>query len=98
MATSEFVFSADSDLVPGIRYDRTKYEIVHAAILENLRRHGTMSFTRLSDLVQAQLQPTFDGPVMVYYTNVRLDMEACGEIYRIPKSSPPLIALYHPSS
>lgn len=96
MAASEFFSFADSDLVPGIRFDRTKYDIVHAAILENLRRHGTMTFTRLSDLVEAQLRHTFDGPIMVYYTNVRLDMEACGEIYRIPKSSPPLIALYQP--
>jgi hypothetical protein len=44
-------------------------------------------------LVEDQLQENFDGSVMWYYTNVKLDMEACGEILRVPMTKPQLISL-----
>jgi hypothetical protein len=94
MATSEFFFATSSEpMKPGVRIEEAKYDAVRIAIIENLRTHGSMTFTQLGDLVEDQLQKNFDGSVMWYYTNVKLDMEACGEILRVPKSKPQLISL-----
>ncbi len=73
------------------RIDRSKYEAVHAAILENLREYGSMTFTQLGALVEEQLQARFSGSVTWYYTTVKLDMEAHGEIRRVPNSRPQLL-------
>ncbi len=37
------------------------------------------------------MQDSFDGSVMWYYTTVKLDLEARGEIRRVPGSRPQLI-------
>jgi hypothetical protein len=47
----------------------------------------------LGNLVEEQLLKNFDGSVMWYYTTVKLDMEARGEIRRTPSSEPELIEL-----
>ena len=77
----------------GVRIRRNKYNLVREAILENLRLHGSMTFTQLGDLVEDQLRKNFDGSVMWYYTTVKLDLEARGEIRRVPDSRPQLIEL-----
>jgi len=74
-----------------IRLDYAKYEAVHAAIFDNLRQYGPMTFTQLGALVEEQLNHTFTGSVMWYYTTVKLDMEARGEIRRVPNSRPQVI-------
>jgi uncharacterized protein DUF6958 len=76
-----------------LRIDQRKYEAVHAAILENLRQYGSMTFTQLGALVEEQLQPVFSGSVTWYYTTVKLDMETHGEIRRVPNSRPQLIEI-----
>lgn len=77
----------------GVRISREKYEVVRAAILRLLRVHGSQTFTSLGNLVEETLQPNFDGSVMWYYTTIKLDMEARGELRRVPKSSPQKIEL-----
>ncbi len=77
----------------GMRIEKAKYEVVREAILENLRAYGPMTFTQLGELVEDQLQSNFDGSVMWYYTTVKLDMEARGELRRVPKSKPQLVEL-----
>ncbi|RPJ20576.1 MAG: hypothetical protein EHM33_28165 [Chloroflexi bacterium] len=77
----------------GARIEKAKYDVMRNAILENLRAHGALSFTRLGNLVEEQLLKKFDGSVMWYYTTVKLDMEARGEIRRTPSSEPELIEL-----
>lgn len=95
MATGEFVFAANPEaLKKRVRINRAKYDIMHVAILKNLRLYGAMTFTELGGLLEEQLSRDFDASVMWYFTTVKLDMETCGEIYRVPNSKPRLIALH----
>ena len=72
----------------GVRIEREKYEAVRSAILTFLRARGALTFTELGNLVEDALLPTFEGSIMWYYTTVKLDLEARGEIRRVPRSSP----------
>ena len=74
-----------------VRLDQAKYQAVHEAIFHNLREYGPMTFTQLGALVEEELHPTFTGSVLWYYTTVKLDMEARGEIRRVPNSRPQVI-------
>ncbi|MBE0681491.1 MAG: hypothetical protein IH589_06220 [Anaerolineales bacterium] len=94
MTADQFVLTINPDPTKqGVRIEKAKYEVVRKAILENLRASGPMTFSQLGALVVEQLQPTFDGSVMWYFTTVKLDMEARGELRRVPKSTPQLIEL-----
>lgn len=75
----------------GLRIDHVKYQAVREAICENLRQYGPMTFTQLGALVEEQLHAAFTGSIMWYYTTVKLDMEARGEIRRVPNSRPQVI-------
>jgi hypothetical protein len=75
----------------GIRIDKTKYEAVHESILQNLQRYGSLTFTQLGALVEEDLRDTIASSILWYYTTVKLDMEAQGEIRRVPNSRPQLI-------
>ncbi len=94
MATDEFILALDPEPVRQIvRMDRAKYEIVRQTILEILFLHGPLVITELGDRVEDQLQNDFDGPLMWYYRMVKLDMEACGQIHRVPESWPTMIEI-----
>ncbi|CAG0972639.1 hypothetical protein ANAEL_01265 [Anaerolineales bacterium] len=75
----------------GVRIEKAKYDVMRTAILENLQRHGAMTFSRLGALIEDLMQGNFDGSVMWYYTTVKLDLEARGEVRRVPGSKPQLI-------
>ena len=75
----------------GVRIEKAKYNVMRAAILENLQRHGTMTFSQLGALLEDLMQGSFDGSVLWYYTTVKLDLEARGEIRRVPGSKPEMI-------
>ena len=88
MASDEFFLTINPDPTKQrARIEKVKYDIVHDAILENLLSYGPMTFTELGDLVEEQLQNNFDGSVTWVFTAVKLDMEARGEIRRVPKSN-----------
>ncbi len=92
MASDELFLTVQPDAVrQNLRIDQRKYEAVHTAILENLLQYGSMTFTQLGALVEEQLQSVFRGSVTWYFTAVKLDMEAQGEIRRVPNSRPQLI-------
>jgi hypothetical protein len=92
MASAElFVTVQLESAKQGVRIDPAKYEAVRAAILDNLREYGPMTFTQLGALVEEQLSATFTGSVTWYYTAVKLDMEARDEIRRVPNSRPQVI-------
>lgn len=80
----------------GVRISRDKYETVRSAIVTFLHARGALTFTELAALVEEALQPTFDGSVMWYYTTVKLDLEARGEIRRASGSRPQRIELTLP--
>jgi len=77
----------------GVNINKAKYEAVRFAILENLQSKGEMAFQGLMNAVHEELADNFDGSIGWYYTTVKLDLEARGEIERVPGSKPQMIRL-----
>ena len=70
-----------------------KYEIIRNAILSVLCAQKEMTFMKLTDAVEKEVDGKFEGSVTWYVTTVKLDMEARGEVKRVPHSRPQLIRL-----
>jgi hypothetical protein len=77
----------------GVSISREKYEIIRKAILSTLRAQKEITFMNLSRAVEKQVNGNFEGSVTWYVTTVKLDLEARGEIKRVPKSRPQLVKL-----
>ena len=77
----------------GVNISREKYEIIRKAIMSNLRKQKEMTFMNLSRAVEKEVNGNFDGSVTWYVTTVKLDLEARGEIKRVPNSRPQLVKL-----
>lgn len=75
----------------GVRIEKAKYDVMRASILDLLRARGPQTFSNLGALVEEHLQGRFDGSVMWYYTTVKLDLEARGELRRTQGSKPQLV-------
>ncbi|HLF74424.1 MAG TPA: hypothetical protein VI524_08770 [Anaerolineales bacterium] len=75
----------------GVNISREKYEIIRKAIVSILRGKKEMTFMNLSREVEKELNGNFEGSVTWYVTTVKLDLEARGEIKRVPNSRPQLI-------
>ena len=70
----------------GVNISRSKYDMIRQAILDAIRSQGTISFKGLVSLVEYNLRNRFEGSIPWYVTTVKLDMEARGEIERVPGS------------
>ena len=81
------------DKKQGVNISKEKYEIIRKAILSNLRAKKEMTFMNLSRAVEKELNGDFEGSVTWYVTTVKLDMEARGEVKRVPNSRPQLVKL-----
>ena len=77
----------------GVNISRSKYDMIRQAILNAIRSQGTISFKGLVSLVEYNLRNRFEGSIPWYVTTVKLDMEARGEIERIPGSGEQKIRL-----
>jgi uncharacterized protein DUF6958 len=77
----------------GVNISKEKYEIIRNAIICVLQEKREMTFMKLSRAVEKEVNGNFDGSVMWYVTTVKLDMEARGEVKRVPKSRPQLVKL-----
>lgn len=77
----------------GVNISREKYEIIRKAIMSELRSNKEMTFMKLSRAVEKEVRGKFDGSVMWYVTTVKLDLEARGEVRRVPNSRPQLVQL-----
>ena len=77
----------------GVNISRYKYEIIRKAILSTLRQHKELTFTKLTRAVEKEVNGNFDGSVMWYVTTVKLDLEARGDVKRVPNSRPQLVKL-----
>lgn len=77
----------------GVNISREKYELIRKAILSTLRSQKEISFMNLSRAVEKEVNGKFEGSVMWYVTTVKLDLEARGEIKRVPNSRPQLVKL-----
>ena len=65
--------------------DGTKYELMRAIILANLQEYGPMSSREFGSLIEEQARGEFGGLVKWYFTIVKMNLEACGEIRRVLK-------------
>jgi hypothetical protein len=77
----------------GVNISKEKYDIIRSAILCVLQRQKEITFMNLSRAVEKEVNGNFDGSVTWYVTTVKLDMEARGEIKRVPSSRPQLVKL-----
>ena len=77
----------------GVNISREKYEMIHKAILCVLQQKKEITFMNLSRAVEKEVNGNFDGSVTWYVTTVKLDMEARGEVKRVPNSRPQLVKL-----
>jgi hypothetical protein len=76
----------------GVHISREKYDQVRAGILDALA-NGPLTLSALFDAVTQRLGPTFEGSPTWYTMSVKLDLEARGEIERVPKVSPQQLRL-----
>lgn len=67
----------------GVNILRTKYDAVRCAILQAIGEAGVLHFSDLPARCAALL-PDFEGSIGWYVTSVKLDLEARGEIERLP--------------
>ncbi|MGB3715620.1 MAG: hypothetical protein WA996_14405 [Candidatus Promineifilaceae bacterium] len=77
----------------GVNISKSKYDGVRHAIIESLDEHGELTFSQLGDVVRPKIEGDFEGSVGWYYTTVKLDLEARGEIERTGPGSPQRIRL-----
>lgn len=72
----------------GVNIEREKYDLIRCTIIEILRERKEESFMNLGRELKNRIGDRFDGSVTWYYTTVKLDLEARGEIERIPSRVP----------
>ena len=77
----------------GVNISREKYEIIREAILSILCAQKEMTFMKLTRAVEKEVDGKFEGSVTWYVTTVKLDLEARGEVKRVPHSRPQLVKL-----
>lgn len=77
----------------GVNISKEKYDLIRQAILDVLCTQPEISFMNLSRAVEKQVGKKFEGSVTWYVTTVKLDLEARGDIKRVPNSRPQLIKL-----
>jgi len=81
------------DKKQGVNINREKYEIIRKLILSTLRTQKEITFMNLSRAVEKEVNGNFEGSVMWYVTTVKLDLEARGQVKRVPNSRPQLVKL-----
>ena len=81
----------------GVNIEREKYDLLRCTILEVLDGTDRLSFKALREEIKQRIGKDFKGSVSWYYTTVKLDLEARGEIERVPGSKPQMLRL-KPSS
>jgi hypothetical protein len=78
----------------GVSVERWKYDRVRAAILDVLAERGEVPFQPdLARLVEPRLGADWQGNTSWYTTSVKLDLEARGEIERVPGRTPQRLRL-----
>lgn len=78
----------------GVNIDKAKYDAIRSAILASIADNGEqIALKNLATAVTTHLPTTFDGSIGWYITTVKLDLEARGEIERVPKTTPQQLRL-----
>ena len=89
----ERIMTLHLDGKQGVNIDKAKYAVIKQAILASLAEQSEMPFSQLDEAVAARLSDPFDGSIGWYTTTVKLDLEARGEIERMPGRSPQVVRL-----
>lgn len=89
----EMIRTLNPEKKQGVNISREKYDIIRDAILCVMQAQKEITFMNLSRAVEKEVNGKFDGSVTWYVTTVKLDMEARGEIKRVPNSRPQLVRL-----
>ena len=84
----EKILTLHPDGKKGTNISLAKYNVIKDAMLQIIHKVGETTYQDLSDQLERDLQPTFDGRVIWYVVTVKLDLEARGVIKRIPRTSP----------
>jgi len=84
----EKIMTLHPDGKAGVNIDKRKYEQLRKAILTNLRNKKEMTYRELNRIINTDLKGKFEGKIPWYVITVKLDLEARGEIERIPGTSP----------
>ena len=77
----------------GVNISREKYEMIRKAILCVMQEQNEITFMNLSRAVEKEVNGSFEGSVTWYVTTVKLDLEARGQLKRVPNSRPQLVKL-----
>jgi hypothetical protein len=72
----------------GTNISKAKYDMVRQAILDIVGSNEGITFKEMSTDVEERLVGKFEGSIPWYVTTVKLDLEARGEVERVPGSSP----------
>lgn len=89
----EKIMTLHPDGKQGVNIDRAKYDVIRRAILDSLAEQGEIPFSQLNAAVAARLSAPFEGSIGWYTISVKLDLEARGEIERVPGRSPQVVRL-----
>lgn len=88
MPTEEKILTLHPEGKNGVNISRKKYDQIHSYIMKVLNANDRITYQELNEMAIEQLKDSFDGKVPWYVVTVKLDMEARGEIERIPNTSP----------
>jgi hypothetical protein len=77
----------------GVNILKSKYDVVKDSIVSFLQKNKTLTMSELSKLVSDDISSTFEGKIGWYFMAVKLDLEARGEIERIPNKTPQTLQL-----
>lgn len=77
---SEKILTLHPEGLKGVNIDRAKYDQMRGTILNSLTASNPSTFKELRKSVEQALDGKFDGSIGWYYTTVKLDLEARGEI------------------
>jgi hypothetical protein len=89
----EKILTLHPDGKQGVNISKEKYETIRQAILSILGEQRETLFKDLAAEVERNLEKDFDGSISWYVTTVKLDLEARGLIFRVPKNSPQRLRL-----
>lgn len=89
----ERIMTLHPDGKQGVNIERAKYDAVKGALLASLAEQGEIPFSQLDAAVAERLAAPFEGSIGWYTVSVKLDLEARGEIERVPGRSPQVVRL-----
>jgi len=72
----------------GVNILKRRYDQVAETLLSIVKSQGEITYAKMNDLAEDQLEGKFDGKIPWYVVTVKLDLEARGILERIPKTSP----------